>query len=230
MKKNILIIVLSVLVLGLGGYLVFDKVISNNNVKEEVKGEEKTQNLSLVSDLVNGKIIQNYVYTGEGEFGGLEENEIPYVQAAIPYINMDTKNVKDINDQIQIDYKNAIDIIKNNVKEQKSNKGPYYTNINYNYTVRNEILFVFVDSETGSYRAGGGVSATAYYYDMKNDKILNTQEVLTILNITSDSIKALGNLDENVMSNLDNSIAIFPAGNSIVIFPTQSFTFNPFVI
>ena len=42
MKKNIFIIILAILVLGLGGYLVYDKVL-DKNVKEEVKEESVKQ-------------------------------------------------------------------------------------------------------------------------------------------------------------------------------------------
>ena len=58
MKKNIVIIILSVIILGLGGYLVYDKVIDkdvNNNNEEETNVEHKEEDydLALAKELVD---------------------------------------------------------------------------------------------------------------------------------------------------------------------------------
>lgn len=58
MKKNIFIIILAILVLGLGGYLVYDKVI-DKDVKGEVKEESGKQN----------EIIEQKEYTYESVKG-----------------------------------------------------------------------------------------------------------------------------------------------------------------
>lgn len=237
MKKNVVIIILSVVMLGLGGYLVYDKVIDKNDKKtpeDECVIKDDNNKKTIVSDLVNGKVIQTYVHNGEGAFE-LQENEVPYVKATIPYINIETEEAKELNKKIQENYKDVINVIENNINEQINNKGPYYKIVNYNYTIRDNILFVFVESTNVSYRASGGVSSNAYYYDIENDKILNTNEVLEKLGKTKEQV--LGNLNltfedkrEEIANDLDNNISIFIVGNSIFIIPTSPYTFNTFQI
>ena len=65
MKKNIFIIILAILVLGLGGYLVYDKVI-DKDVKEEVKeesGKQEEENKEITLDDLYG------TYTWEKSYG-----------------------------------------------------------------------------------------------------------------------------------------------------------------
>ena len=59
MKKNIIITILAILVLGLGGYLVYDKVI-DKGVEEEVKEESKQE--SKEYDLAESKKIMDKYY------------------------------------------------------------------------------------------------------------------------------------------------------------------------
>jgi len=61
MKKNIIIILLLVVILGLGGYLVYDKIAKINN-EEEVKLniEEEAYDLTLAKELVD-KYYNSYV-------------------------------------------------------------------------------------------------------------------------------------------------------------------------
>ena len=78
MKKNIVIIILSVIILGLGGYLVYDKVIDKNDKKtpeDECVIKDDNNKKTIVSDLVNGKVIQTYVHNGQGAFE-LQENGV----------------------------------------------------------------------------------------------------------------------------------------------------------
>ena len=56
MKKNIVIIILSILVLGLGGYLVYDKVLSSYN-KEDVV--EKQNNKEMNYDIISAQFIMD---------------------------------------------------------------------------------------------------------------------------------------------------------------------------
>lgn len=60
--KNAIIIILAVLVLGLSGYLVYEKMLSNdNNVEEENKQESKEESYDLVKAM---ELIDDYYYFG----------------------------------------------------------------------------------------------------------------------------------------------------------------------
>ena len=64
MKKNIFIIILSVIVLGLGGYLYYDKVIDkgvNEEVKEEVSKEENKEfDLAEAKKIIDRYSVDNF--------------------------------------------------------------------------------------------------------------------------------------------------------------------------
>ena len=67
MKKNICIIILLICVLGLGGYIAYDKILKDNNktnVKNEQKNDEKKDNLIEVnlkeSDKIKFENIHHY--------------------------------------------------------------------------------------------------------------------------------------------------------------------------
>jgi len=68
--KNVIITILAILVLGLGGYLVYDKVVNNN--KSEVSNNENTNEVledQVNNDTNNSNIISKYVGTYVGEKG-----------------------------------------------------------------------------------------------------------------------------------------------------------------
>jgi len=243
MKKNIIIVLLIIIILGLGGYLVFDKVMDN---KEETPIEEGNNQIKednkesgvIVNDLINGKVIQTFS-SSDGMNIELEANEIPYVEVILPYININSSAAKEINNKIETKFSNEINIIKNNVTTQVSNKGPYYTSINYSYTVRNNVLFIYVEKLTNSYRASGYSEGVAYYYDLENNKILSTEETLKKLGKTVEEVKEKinSNYDSNFIDNkeetlrdLDNNVSIVIVANTILIKGNTNPSFQNFEI
>ena len=80
--KNVFIAILLFLVIGLGGYLVYDKVLSNEtdknatnqNKKEENKqGEKKEEEVLITLDVSDPKVVELYqtLKTGLGQFCGI---------------------------------------------------------------------------------------------------------------------------------------------------------------
>lgn len=102
MKKNIVIIILTILVLGLGGYLVYDKVID----KEEFSTNEKTQSSEsdkVVENNNSTEIKGNKFLLKKGEFTQVLEGDEDFVvivdngQAYLAYDGDDmTNNIKTI--------------------------------------------------------------------------------------------------------------------------------------
>lgn len=88
MKKNIFITILAILVLGLGGYLVYDKVF-DNGVKEEVKDESSKQE-SKEFDLAEAKKLVDKYTLGFIYWPGIFEetlSEEEKINIAINYTN-----------------------------------------------------------------------------------------------------------------------------------------------
>lgn len=57
--KNLVITILAVIVLGLGGYLVFDKILSNNNTDNENNKMDNQNNVVLEELDINSKEVQD---------------------------------------------------------------------------------------------------------------------------------------------------------------------------
>ena len=245
MKKNIVIKILSIFLLVLISFIVYDKVneksanTTTKCEKEELEAEKDNGQIvekELVYDLVNGKVIQTFV-SKEYDIE-LEDDEIPYIDAAIPYVNIDTEGAKELNDKIQKDYSKEIDVIKNNITEQTNNKGPYYEIINYSYTERDDILFIFIETKSVAYRAGGGINNRAYYFDIENDKMLSAQEVLKKLgttkeNIVKDIIDSLTDPEMDIkelkymlQNDFENEVSLFVVGNRLFVIPKNSYIFE----
>lgn len=89
MKKNIFIIILVLLVIGLGGYLIYDKIIdddSNNKISDVEDKEETKNNLLNLNNLKEFKNFdssygnqQSYSF----EFSNSDTNEIYTVQVVL---------------------------------------------------------------------------------------------------------------------------------------------------
>ena len=62
MKKNIIIIILSVLVVGLGGYIVYDKVINKSPTEENnISNSEVTENSKEIIDKKDAAFFDEYL-------------------------------------------------------------------------------------------------------------------------------------------------------------------------
>ena len=68
MKKNVVIVILLILVLGMGGYLVYDKVIDKDVDKKE-NNTEKVENSNIDSNENNCISVEKYIGTYIGENG-----------------------------------------------------------------------------------------------------------------------------------------------------------------
>lgn len=169
--KNVIIIILSILVLSLGGYLVYDKIIAKDN--NDVISENNDNGDNNVVTETN-KIVESYV----------EENN------GVPYITLD--NFDSVNARIKNFYSSTIHTY------------------NYNYSVKDNILFVFL-SKTVPSGMGIDFDYDAIYIDLNNKKELTISDVIHLLNIDSNSLNQGLN-----GSNLDRAI-IMPQFNSCVV-------------
>lgn len=62
MKKNVVIIILAILVLGLGGYLVYDKVLSSENKEEVVEKQDNNEIYTTIARTYIDNVIDTGVY------------------------------------------------------------------------------------------------------------------------------------------------------------------------
>ena len=205
-KKNILIIILSILLVITVGYIVYSELNSknidncskaeNNNIENDNsnKNNENSQNqtsgqseYNIVGEAYNGiKVIKNTnddIDTKNGDPVEMVEKVI------LPKILKDTDTTKTINQNILNDNKWAISAVEKGLQNEDNPHVLFDVTTNYDYTINNDILYILVTTQIKYYRSHGWNDYYSYYYDMKNDKELTTNEVASILNIKLKDIK-----------------------------------------
>ncbi len=189
--KNTIIIILSIAVIALGGYFVYDKVIVKDN--ECVEKENSNNNDSISNNETINRNKDEYVGLALSRYAMLEwylsddkmASDPDYIVRRIdlPKLLFDTENAKKLNEKIYNDY--IYDIENLNVKTEK----PYEVEITYDYYIMNNILSLMVERSASSSRGGSGNSRRGYYYDIKNDEELSVDEVAKMFDITLDKVR-----------------------------------------
>ena len=195
MKKTITIIILSVLVLGLAGYICYDKFYTKN----EAKGE-KEKNITITVE--DGLVISK-----EESYGGLDgckaiiDIKLPKVLVngkesttikAILYNGLEEK----ILSQYEETKKNNIEskwCSEETISEYGNHKFSYTGS--YDYVIKDDIVLLYTPSyyNHGQPHGGFGIPVEVLYtfYDAKNDRILSLKEGLEKFGYTADKFKAL---------------------------------------
>lgn len=201
-KKNIIIIILSLLLLAALGYIIYSKL--NNNTNQNTNNTKEQNNLknielqeyNVVGDAYNGiNIIKNTnddIDTKNGDPVEMIEKVI------LPKILKDTNTTKAINQKILDDNKWAISTIEKGLQNEDNPHILFDVTTNYDYTINNDILYILVTTQIKYYHSHGWNDYYSYYYDIKNDKELTTNEIAARLNI---KLKDLNNAQEitNIM-------------------------------
>ena len=130
----VVVIILCLLVLGLGGFIVYDKVLSkndNSNKSSTEKTETKTN--SLVSKLDKDK---DWVYAAEYEkkvtvdYYDLNHERYYLSDVVVPYFNIDSSFAKEANEETKKVFDKAIEIYNEGTKgASKFVKTNYQKNI-----------------------------------------------------------------------------------------------------
>lgn len=171
-KGPIIIILLLLVVLGLAGYIVYDKYISKE--KTETTTKEETKKDTKIVEKLN---VDDFVYTYQEK---IETNGDIKLQYKIPNLNIESEYAKTINNEILEKYKDT---------EKLSQKG---TDINYSAYINNNILSLVIYE--GSTYSEADVRYVVYNIDAKTGKKVTNTEILKSKNITFDKFK------ENVIS------------------------------
>ena len=205
-KKNILIIILSILLVITVGYIVYSELNSknidncskteNNNIENNNsnKNNENNQNqtsgqseYNIVGEAYNGiKFIKNT----NNDINPKNGDPLELVEKVIlPKILKDTDTTKSINKKILDDNKWAISTVEKGLQNEDNPYTLFDVTTNYDYTLNNDILYILVTTKNWYYHSESFNNYYSYYYDMKNDKELTTNEVASILNIKLKDIK-----------------------------------------
>lgn len=209
-KKNIIIIILSLLLLTALGYIIYNSLNNNTNKNTQETNNQNTDNTLEQNNTQNNK-YQEYNVVGEA-YNGINiikntnddidtknGDPVEMVEKVIlPKILKDTDTTKTINQNILDDNKWAISAVEKGLQNEDNPHVLFDVTTNYDYTINNDILYILVTTQIKYYRSHGWNDYYSYYYDIKNDKELTTNEVATRLNI---KLKDLTNAKEitNIM-------------------------------
>lgn len=159
----------------LGSYIIYKEYFKDNKC-DDPKSEIK-ENTNYVVDLVNVK--KELKYVGSCSIEGGKGN----IDVKLPKINIDTANAKKLNDLIKDNYKKAYEAAVNDETNMA------YINASYEYVVRNNIIYIFVKSSMNSGCGAGSETTKNYYFDIKNDKILTTEEAFKLAGYSLDDLR-----------------------------------------
>lgn len=213
--KNIVITILTILVLCLGGYLIYDKIIDKDSRNKIIDKDNEAINNELNNNELESD--NNLSYRDKDEYIGIAISRYATVEwylsdkydsdpdylirkIELPKILFDTENAKQINEKIYSDYKEDIDKLKYNEKNSK----PFDINISYDYSINDNILSLVIEKEFRTARGSGYDIRKGYYYDIKNDRELILDEVCNMFNITLDKVKSKNSNIERIDAILAN--------------------------
>lgn len=159
----------------LGSYIIYKEYFKDNKC-DDPKSEIK-ENTNYVVDLVNVK--KELKYVGSCSIEGGKGN----IDVKLPKINIDTANAKKLNDLIKENYKKAYEASVNDETNMA------YIDASYEYVVRNNIIFLYVESTLNIGCGTGSTLHKNYYFDIKNDKILTTEEAFKLAGYSLDDLR-----------------------------------------
>ena len=193
-KKNnsgliVLVIVLFLLVLGLGGYIIYDKVLSNKTL-EGNNTNSNNQDSSTVT--LKADSAKDWVYdadynlpTNKESYYGFSDHSrlVKASDLIVPYININSSDATKANQEIYKLYEQLINTFNENLKEEI-----WFTTVKYSTYVNNNIISVLITTET----AGTDVPLYEYYtynFNLENGKLLSYSEAYEKLGYNQNSIK-----------------------------------------
>mgnify|MGYP004550544399 FL=1 len=159
----------------LGSYIIYKEYFKDNKC-DDPKSEIK-ENTNYVVDLVNVK--KELKYVGSCSIEGGKGN----IDVKLPKINIDTANAKKLNDLIKENYKKAYEASVNDETNMA------YIDASYEYVVRNNIIYIFVKGTINKGCGTGSETTKNYYFDIKNDKILTTEEAFKLAGYSLDDLR-----------------------------------------
>ena len=181
-NKNIIIILFLVIVL-LGGYIGYDLIVVHKEDNCKVDNDS-TNNIeysehSVVVSAYDG--IKTFHVKAENN---CENEDLTLTSiVSIPKLVKNTKNTKEFNRKIYDELKEKIEFINKKINDELS-----YAHTSYEYTVIDDIVYIWVNNSTSLVCGGSGFSISDYYYDLKNDKELTLKEVYDKNNIKLNDI------------------------------------------
>lgn len=192
----VLVIVLLFVILGLGGYIVYDKVLNKNQIENNNSntqnyngnsGNKNNSNLALKIDSTKDWVYNaNYnLPTNEDSYYGFSDHSklIKASDLIVPYININSSDAKTANQEIYKLYELLINKFNENLKEKI-----WFTTVEYSSNINNDIISIMIKTTS----AGTYTPLYEYYtynFDVTNGNILSYQDAYKLVNINDSTIE-----------------------------------------
>ena len=187
-KNNVLIVLVIVLlfvILGLGSYIVYDKVLNKNQIENNNSntqnyngnsGNKNNSNLALKIDSTK-EWVYNADYnlpTNEDSYYGFSDHSklIKASDLIVPYININSSDAKTANQEIYKLYELLINKFNENLKEKI-----WFTTVEYSSNINNDIISIMIKT------------TSAGTFDVTNGNILSYQDAYKLVNINDSTIE-----------------------------------------
>lgn len=194
--KNILLIVLTIVLagtVGVGSYFITKSLDSKEPNNDITNNGQNNNNDSNVEQNNNVTVVSAHSFyekvnvRKECNPGNVD----PSININLPKINSTKANALILNQRIMNDYDYYISL-------EKENKKSATAKVNYNFLIADNYIFIYVNG-TGGFPCGSGFSnIKSYYYDYKNDVIMNSKEAFAAAGLTIDDLNKSANLDYNI--------------------------------
>ena len=197
-KSSILLIVAIIILLSL---FILANYIINKNLTDNYYNE-MIQDNSYIEDSFH--VNKKGKYTG---YCGLGLTHFLDINARYPRLKFDKDNAIKLNDKILKDNKQLIDFIKTDNIDiyDNKNKTTLLNKISYNYLIKDNIIFIALNSNYVFDNNKNYYKLNNYYYDFKNDKILTFEDIIKQTDFTIDDFKKIDtNKEINTLEDCNN--------------------------
>lgn len=209
--KTILIATLVIIIIGLIGFIVYDKCFNKEAapVKPQEEKEEKKEDQKEVYHVVDGEKFDVYGKTPGEETELTKRNQT--ISFVYPVIDIDSEDAKIANEKIKKVYdtayqnnlnaeadKNACIAIK---KDGKYYGGSHISSISYDVTNNDKFIAITLIGREDTECAGGYKSYSSFVIDKTTKKAMTNKELVTYFGADETKIISLFNRDADTFGN-----------------------------
>lgn len=192
----VLIVILGILVLGLGGYIVYEKIqnnkISTPDQNEQIKDSTKSNDNSLVTKIDNSK---DWVYNAEYKRNVKADSYTAFDKTyyandiIVPYININSSYANSSNNDIKTIFDKAIEYYNNGVDD--SIEYHYIKECNYKKYINDNTLSVLLTyDEEITASADYNPNYYTYNFDLKTGDKLTFEKAYAASGFNSNNINS----------------------------------------
>ena len=205
--------ILILIVLGLAGFIVYDKVINNkhnDNVAQPDNNDEQNKEPKELYSIK--KLGDNVSYTGKNNFQ-VKEGEFSF---EYPVININSEEIRRVNSEILKVYQDVYSFINSNYTKEVSEtpicqftikkNGKLYsgeysmTALKYNISENDKYLSILVGEKRIAICGDTGTSYLGYTINKETKKLMSNSELLAMFNATKDEKLFINTYNETAQS------------------------------